>query len=55
MRLIIEHSALVVAAWFSLDLLFVIGWARLRTAEQHFQHQTKATAIEFGPGDWARS
>jgi hypothetical protein len=52
MRLIIEHSALAAAAWLSFDLLFVIAWARLHTAERHSQHQIKATVIEFRPGGW---
>lgn len=47
MRLIMEHGALVVATWLSLDILFVIAWARLHTAEQHFQHQRAATVVVF--------
>jgi hypothetical protein len=48
MRLIIEHSALTAAAWLSLDLLFVIAWARLH-AERRSQNRIKATVIEFRP------
>jgi hypothetical protein len=56
MGLIIEHGALMAAAWLSLNVLFVIGWGRLHTAGQHSRHQTKATIIEFRPKDgWARS
>jgi hypothetical protein len=56
MRLIIEYGGLMAAVWLSFDVLFVIVWARLRTAEQLSQHQTKATIIEFRPkDDWVRS
>jgi len=56
MRLIIEHGALMAAVWLSLNVLFVMAWSRLRTAEQHSPYQTKATIIEFRPReDWVRS
>lgn len=56
MRLIIEHGALIVAIWISFDVLFVIAWARLHTAQQHSQHPIKATVIEFPrKDDWMHS
>jgi hypothetical protein len=38
-----------VATWLSLDILFVIAWARLHTAEQHFQHQRETAVLVFRP------
>jgi hypothetical protein len=56
MRLISVYSALAAGGWISLDILFVIAWARLRSAERHFQHQIKAAVIEFPPNvDGVRS
>jgi hypothetical protein len=48
MRLFSIYSALAAAGWLSLDVLFVIAWARLHAAQRHLQ-QTKATIIEFRP------
>jgi hypothetical protein len=47
MRLI-EHSALMAAVWLSVDMLFVVAWARLHSARQS-HNRIKATVIEFRP------
>jgi hypothetical protein len=49
MRLIVVYSALAAAGWLSLDVLFVIAWARLHAAERHSRRNVKATVIEFRP------
>jgi hypothetical protein len=51
MRLIIEYSAVAAAGWLSLDVLFVIAWARFHSARRQFEGQVKATVIEFRPND----
>jgi hypothetical protein len=51
MRLITVYSALAAAGWLSLDLLFVIAWARLHAGERHSRLKIKATVIEFRPND----
>jgi hypothetical protein len=45
---LIEHSALAAAVWLSVDVLFVVGWARLHS-ERNSQNRIKATVIEFRP------
>jgi hypothetical protein len=45
---LIEHIALVAAVWLSVDVLFVVAWARLHS-ERHSQNRIKATVIEFQP------
>jgi hypothetical protein len=49
MRLICVYSALAAAGWLSLDVLFVIAWARLRAAERRSYRPVKATVLEFRP------
>jgi hypothetical protein len=46
---LIEHSAVAAAVWLSVDILFVIGWARLHAAERNFHNRSKATVIELRP------
>jgi hypothetical protein len=51
MRLVSIYSALAGAGWLSLDVLFVIAWARLRAAERRSHHPVNATVIEFRPNE----
>jgi hypothetical protein len=46
---LIEHSALAAAVWLSVDVLFVIAWARLHAAERNFHSRSKTRVIELRP------
>jgi hypothetical protein len=41
---LIEHSALAAAAWLSLDVLFVIAWARYHSARIRYADCIGASA-----------
>ena len=41
---LIEHSALAAAAWLSLDVLFVIAWARYHSARIRYADCIAASA-----------
>jgi hypothetical protein len=43
---LIEHGALAAAAWLSLDVLFVIGWARYHSARVRYADCTGASVNE---------
>jgi hypothetical protein len=45
---LIEHGALAAAIWLSVDVLFVVAWARLHS-DRISQRRVKATVIEFRP------
>ena len=51
MRLIIEHSALVLAGWLVFDVLFVIAWSRLHWKRPRYEDQLNATVMVFRPND----
>jgi hypothetical protein len=45
MRLIIEHSAFVIAGWVAFDVLFAIAWARFHAGRRRTQDRIKGTVV----------
>jgi hypothetical protein len=51
MRLIIEHSAFVMAGWVAFDVLFVIAWSRFHSARRRAEDHIKGMSILIGRND----